>query len=56
MSSLILRSKNANSAFDIKGLRLKQLVVNENTSIEEKIELELNDDALKKKKVVKKIK
>jgi len=56
MSSLILRSKNANSAFDIKGLRLKEVGVKENTSIEEKIELELNEDALKKKKVFKKIK
>lgn len=55
MSSLVLRSKNANSAFDIKGLRLKE-VVYENNVIEEKIELELNEDVLKKKKVVKKIK
>ena len=55
MSSLVLRSKNANSAFDIKGLRLKEIDY-ENNVIEEKIELELNEDALKKKKVVKKIK
>ena len=53
MSSLVLRSKNANSAFDVKGIRLK---VYDNNVIEDKIELELNEDALKKKKVVKKIK
>jgi hypothetical protein len=52
ISSIILRSKNANSAFDIKGLRVK-----ESTSdiiVEEKIDVELNEEVLKKKKVIKK--
>jgi len=53
MTSIILRSKNANSAFDIKGLKLKEL---ENTVVEEKIELELDEEVLKKKKVIKKSK
>jgi len=53
MTSIILRSKNANSAFDIKGLKLKEL---ENNVVEEKIELELDEEVLKKKKIVKKLK
>ena len=53
LSSIILRNKNANSAFDIKGLKLK---VFENVVEEtEKIELELNEEAVKKKKVTKKL-
>ena len=53
-TSILLRSKNANSAFDIKGIRLKEIVNGENI-VEEKIEVELNEDVLnKKKKVVKK--
>lgn len=51
LSSLILRSKNVNSAFDIKGIKLKAF---ENTAIE-KIELELNEEAVLKKRVFKKI-
>jgi len=53
LSSIILRSKNANSAFDIKGLNLKK----QNEPVVEAIsELELNEEALKnnKKKYVKK--
>ena len=50
LSSIILRSKNANSAFDIKGLKLKEEHMVE---IETKIEIELNEEALKKKKVKK---
>ena len=53
LSSIILRNKNANSAFDVKGLKMsepKEVVVEAIT------ELELNEDALKKKKVVKKVK
>jgi hypothetical protein len=53
LSSIILRNKNANSAFDLKGLKMsepKEVVVEAIT------ELELNEDALKKKKVVKKVK
>jgi hypothetical protein len=53
MTSIILRSKNANSAFDIKGLKLKEF---ENNVVEEKIELELDEEVLKKKKIVKKLK
>jgi hypothetical protein len=53
-TSILLRSKNANSAFDIKGITLKEIVNGENI-VEEKIDLELNEDVLnKKKKVVKK--
>ena len=53
LSSIILRNKNANAAFDIKGLKLK---VFENVVEEtEKIELELNEEAVKKKKVMKKL-
>ncbi len=53
LSSIILRSKNANSAFDIKGLRLREYVTN---VVEEKIDVELNEEVLKKKKVIKKLK
>ena len=53
LSSIILRSKNANSAFDIKGLKMKEQLETK-VDIEEKIELELNEEVLKKKKVVKK--
>ena len=53
ISSIILRNKNANSAFDIKGLKLK---VFENVVEEtEKIELELTEESIKKKKVMKKL-
>ena len=52
MSSIILRSKNANSAFDIKGLRMKECVAS--NIVDEKIEVELNEEVLKKKKVIKK--
>jgi hypothetical protein len=53
MSSIILRSKNANSAFDIKGIRM---TVSDKPLVEvEKIELELNEEtANQKKKMVKK--
>ena len=54
MSSIILRSKNANSAFDIKGLRVKECVTAD--VVDEKIEVELNEEVLKKKKVIKKVK
>ena len=53
LSSIVLRSKNANSAFDIKGIKLAEVFENKIIE-EEKIELELNEDVLKKKKVVKK--
>jgi hypothetical protein len=51
LSCIVLRNKNMNSAFDIKGLRMKEF---ENNVIEEKIELELNEEVLKKKRIVKK--
>jgi len=55
LSSIILRNKNANSAFDIKGLKMKeQLETKVPVEVEEKIELELNEELLKKKKIVKK--
>jgi hypothetical protein len=52
-TAILLRNKNGNSAFDIKGIKLKEIVYNSN-NIEEKIELELDDDVLKKKKIIKK--
>ena len=52
MSGIILRNKNANSAFDVKGIKLKSA---ENKVVEtEKIEIELNEEVIKKKKVTKK--
>ena len=54
LSSIILRNKNSNSAFDIKCIKLKQLV-NENVEeVPEKIVVELNTEVIKRKKVVKK--
>jgi hypothetical protein len=50
LSSIILRNKNSNSAFDIKGLKVKE---QENIVVEEKMELVFNEEALKKKKVIK---
>jgi hypothetical protein len=50
-TSLILKNKNINSAFDIKGIKLR---VFENTIMEEKIDLVLNEEAINKKKVYKK--
>jgi len=51
MSGIILRNKNANSAFDVKGIKLKSA---QNKVIEtEKIEIELNEEVIKKKRVVK---
>ena len=52
MSGIILRNKNANSAFDVKGIKLKSA---ENKVVEtEKIEIELNEEILKKPKIIKK--
>ena len=53
LSCIILRNKNANSAFDIKGIKMRENVKVENV-IEDKIELELNEEVLKNKKIVKK--
>jgi hypothetical protein len=54
LSSILLRNKNANSAFDIKGIQMKVGEMCENVLETEKIELELNEEVVKKKKVVKK--
>jgi hypothetical protein len=54
MSGIILRNKNANSAFNVKGIKLKSA---ENKVVEtEKIEIELNEEVIHKKKVIKKTK
>jgi hypothetical protein len=55
LSSIILRNKNVNSAFDIKGIKMVEEVL-ENIIVQHdnKIEVEFNEDVLKKKKVVKK--
>jgi len=51
-TAILLRSKNANSAFDIKGIQMK--IVSSN--VEEKLDVELNEEieSIKKKKIVKK--
>jgi hypothetical protein len=45
-SSLIIKSKNANSAFEIKGIKLKEIDVN----VEEKIDIEFVEEMEVKKK------
>jgi hypothetical protein len=45
-SSLIVKSKNANSAFEIKGIKLKEIVLH----VDEEIEIEFVDDHYVKKK------
>jgi len=59
ISSITIKSKNANSAFDIKGIKLLGSGGEKNNNIEiniqtEKLDLELNEDLIKKKKIVKK--
>ena len=59
LSNITIKSKNANSAFDIKGIKIISSSIGENQEniVEtetEKLELELNEDALKKKRIVKK--
>jgi len=53
-SCIILRNKNANSAFDIKGIQLKVLNYKSNIIENEKIDIELNEEILKKPKIIKK--
>jgi len=54
-SCITIKNKNVNSAFDVKGIRLKCYVENKiNKDETEKIDLELNEEVIKKKKVVKK--
>jgi hypothetical protein len=59
LSSITIKSKNSNSAFDIKGIKLLEppIIGEENKVVQEepeKLELELNEDVTKKKKVIKK--
>lgn len=58
LSSITIKSKNANSAFDIKGIKIRADNYQNNiieSEIEiEKIEVELNEDAIKKKRIIKK--
>ena len=51
LSSIVLRSKNSNSAFDIKGIKMAEV---ENTVVEDKIEVEFNEEVLKPKRIIKK--
>ena len=53
-SCIILRNKNANSAFDIKGLQLKVFNYKSNIIENEKIDIELNEEIMKKQKIIKK--
>jgi hypothetical protein len=53
LSSIMLRNKNINSAFDIKGIKMREEV---EKILEEKLELEMNEEVIKKKKVIKKTK
>jgi hypothetical protein len=53
LSSIILRNKNANSAFDVKGLKMKEP---KEAAVEAITELELDEEVLKKKRVIKKVK
>ena len=52
-TAILLRNKNVNSAIDIKGIKLKEIVYKSNNA-EEIIEVELDEEMLKKKKIVKK--
>ena len=52
-TAILLRNKNSNGAFDIKGIQLKTIICESNI-IQEKIDVELNEEVLKKKKVIKK--
>ena len=59
LSSIILRNKNANSAFDIKGFRMKEIFnkAKKEIEVEEKIDVEFNEEIIenKKKKIIKKL-
>lgn len=58
LSSLTIKSKNANSAFDIKGIKILNSIGENHKKVDEteteKIDVELNEDILKKKKIIKK--
>ena len=49
-----MRNKNSNSAFDIKCIKMKQLVTENVEEVPEKIVVELNTEVIKRKKIVKK--
>jgi hypothetical protein len=53
-SCIILRNKNANSAFDIKGIQLKLFNYKSNIIENEKIDIDLNEEVMKKQKIIKK--
>jgi hypothetical protein len=57
LSSIVLRSSKGKGAYDIKGIKLKKVLEEEEQPIyeEDKLELELNEDVIKKKKVIKKV-
>ena len=54
MSSITIKNKNVNSAFDIKGIQLKVFDYKSNIIENEKIDIELNEEVLKKTKIIKK--
>lgn len=59
LSSITIKNKNNNSAFDIKGIKIITSVEDNiqkehDELVSEKIELELNEDVIKKRKIVKK--
>jgi hypothetical protein len=53
-SCIILRNKNANSAFDIKGIHLKLFNYKSNIIENEKIDIVLNEEIMQKQKIIKK--
>jgi len=54
MSCITVKNKNVNSAFDIKGMKLKVFNYKSNIIENEKIDIELNEEVLKKPKIIKK--
>ena len=54
MSCITVKNKNVNSAFDIKGIQLKVFNYKSNIIENEKIDIELNEEVLKKPKIIKK--
>jgi len=54
MSCITIKNKNVNSAFDIKGMKLKVFNYKSNIIENEKIDIELNEEVLKKPKIIKK--
>ena len=54
MSCITIKNKNVNSAFDIKGMKLNVFNYKSNIIENEKIDIELNEEVLKKPKIIKK--